>query len=212
MFLHHQQERQVIQDHLGQVSSTLTDDIEKADSKPNPAPRDYHGLLQLLLNHVQLLKATAGIKCKHLKEATAIRCTLCSRVDLFVNIKTQEIVFILWAIFLDAREFSSYQIDNTPPISECQLKYTATFLLLGRIPSDILGVPLEQFWETTPHPSTVTRDSGSGSSRGKLFRPAKYIAAKNTDIPDDISTITGPLLDKYPSVTAEKIMSLGALK
>jgi hypothetical protein len=45
-----------------------------------------------------------------------------------------------------------------------------------------------------------------------MFKPADYIAAENTDIPDDISTITGPLLEKYPATTAEQIMSSGALK
>jgi hypothetical protein len=73
MSLKHQQERQVPQDRLGQASSTTTNDVEKAESKPSPAPKDYHGLLQLLSNYIRLLKATAGIKCKHLEEVTAIR-------------------------------------------------------------------------------------------------------------------------------------------
>jgi hypothetical protein len=213
MSLKHQQERQVVQDRLGQASSTTTDDVEKAESKPSPAPKDYHGLLQLLSNYIRLLKATAGIKCKHLEEVTAIRRTLRNRVDLFVDVKAREIIFILWAIFLDAREFFSHQIEDAASIPESQLKYTTAFLSLGRVPADILGVPLEQFGERVPsYPSTVTRESGGGNSGGSIFRPAEYIAAENTHIPDDISTITGPLLEKYPAATAEQIMSHGALK
>jgi hypothetical protein len=40
MSLQHQQERQVIQDRLGKASTTTTDDVEKAESKPSPAPKD----------------------------------------------------------------------------------------------------------------------------------------------------------------------------
>jgi hypothetical protein len=158
----------------------------------------------------RIWKATTRIKCKHLEEVTAIRHTLQSRVDLFVDEETREIVFM--AIFLDAREFFSHQTNNTSPIPEPQLKYMAALLSLGRIPSNILGVPLEQFGETTPHLSTVTQDSGGSLSRSDLFQPAEYIVAKTTDIPNDISTIMEPLLDKHPSVTAEQIMSFGALK
>jgi hypothetical protein len=147
MSLKHQQERQVIQDHLGQASSTTTDGVEKAESKPSPASKDYHGLLQLRSNYIRLLKITAGIKSKHLEEVTAIRRTLRSRVDLFVDVKARKIIFILWAILLDAREFFSQQIEDADPIPESQLKYTAAFLPLGRVPADIMGVPLEQFGE-----------------------------------------------------------------
>jgi hypothetical protein len=215
MLLKHQQERQVIQDHLGLASSTTSDDVEKAESRPSPAPHDYHGLLQLLSNYIRLLKAIAGIRCKHLEEVTAIQRALRNRVDLFVDIKSREIIFILWAIFLDAREFFSHQIEDSAPVPESQLKYTTTFLSLGRIPSNIMGVPLEQFGERVSYPSTIiTEESAGRSSRSgkEMFRPAEYIAAENTDISDDISTVTGPLLEKHPSATAEQIMSHGALK
>ena len=84
---------------------------------------------------------------------------------------------------------------------------------MGRIPSDIMGVPLEQFGERA-YPATVSQGSSGGSSGGGsgLFRPAEYIAAENLEIPDDISVITGPLMDKYPTATADQIMSHGALK
>jgi hypothetical protein len=54
-----------------------------------------------------------------------------------------------------------------------------------------MEVPLEQFGKRA-YPSTVTRESDGGRTGGsEMFRPAKYIAAENTDIPNDISSITG---------------------
>jgi hypothetical protein len=64
MSLKHQQERQVIQDHLGQASSMTTNNVENVESIPSPAPKDYHGLLQLLSNYIRLLKINAGISSK----------------------------------------------------------------------------------------------------------------------------------------------------
>jgi hypothetical protein len=52
----------------------------------------------------------------------------------------REILFLLWAIFLDAREVFSQQIEDTDAVPESQLKYTTGFLGVGRIPMDILGV------------------------------------------------------------------------
>jgi hypothetical protein len=143
---------------------------------------------------------------------TANRRTLQSRVDLFIHVKTREIVFILWAIFLNVREFFSHQINDPASVPESSLKYTSAFLSLGHIPSDILGVPLEQFRERSSYPANITRDLGGSKSNGDMFRLADFIASKNMDIPDNISTLTGSLLHKYPSVTAKQIMSSGTLK
>jgi hypothetical protein len=118
-------------------------------------------------------------------------------VDLFIDIKTREIVFILWAIFLDAPEFFAHQINDASSVPESLLKYTSAFLSLGRTPSNILGVPLEQFGERSLYPSNITCDSGGSKTNGDMFRPADFIAAENMDIPDDISTLTGSLLDKF---------------
>jgi hypothetical protein len=73
-------------------------------------------LLQLLSNYIQLLKAVTGLKCKHLQEVTAIRRTLQSRVDLFIDVKTREIILILGATFLDAREFFLHQMDEASSV------------------------------------------------------------------------------------------------
>jgi hypothetical protein len=55
------------------------------------------------------------------------------------------IIFQLGAIFLDAREFVSYQVGSTKVLPELQLWYTTKFIGVGRIPMHIMGIPLEQF-------------------------------------------------------------------
>jgi hypothetical protein len=57
----------------------------------------------------------------------------------------KEIIYLLWAIFLNAREVFSASIVDTDVAPKSQLKYTTSFLGVGRIPMDILGVPLAQF-------------------------------------------------------------------
>ena len=48
----------------------------------------------------------------------------------------------------------------------------------------------------------------SGSRSGKeLFSPADYVPHRNPEVPDDISTLTDPLMVKFPKVTAEALMS-----
>jgi hypothetical protein len=66
-------------------------------------------------------------------------------MDLFMCIGPKEIVFLLWEIFLDSREFFAHQIEDTDDLPESSLRYTTSFLGVGRIPTDLLGVPLNQF-------------------------------------------------------------------
>ncbi len=72
MSLKHQQERHAVSDRLSRASSTTTEDVKKAESSPSPAPRDYHGLLQLLSNYIRLLKAVVGGSSRHTREVVAI--------------------------------------------------------------------------------------------------------------------------------------------
>jgi hypothetical protein len=63
-------------------------------------------------------------------------------MDLFIGIGPKEILYLVWAIFLDARKFFAHQIKDTDDLPESQLRYTTNFLGVGRIPTDLLGVPL----------------------------------------------------------------------
>jgi hypothetical protein len=218
MSLKHQQEKQAVADRLSRASSTTTDDVEKAESSPSPAPRDYHGLLQLLSNYIRLLKAVVGGRSKHAKEVVAIRTTLRRRMDLFIAIGPKEIVYLLWAIFLDSREFFAHQIEDTEALPESQLRFTTSFLGVGRIPTDLLGVPLSQFLVAAqPHlgGSGGGGSGGRGSSRDRmegLFKEAPHVPVTNRDVPDEISTITMPLLEKFPKATMASLMSNSDLK
>jgi hypothetical protein len=51
----------------------------------------------------------------------------------------------------------------------------------------------------------MARDCGGRAGRYELFWPAKYITVKMMVILDNISTIRGPLLEKYPSATAKEL-------
>jgi hypothetical protein len=217
MSLKHQQERQVVTDRLSKASSTTTEDVERAESSPSPAPRDYHGLLQLLSNYIRLLKAVVGARSKHTKEVVAIRSTLRRRMDLFMCIGPKEIVFLLWAIFLDSREFFAHQIEDTDDLPESSLRYTTSFLGVGRISTDLLGVPLNQFLVASNPPSSG-RGGGGGSGTGensrsdKMFREAPHVPQVNKDIPDEISTLTMPLLERFPKATMASLMAHSDLK
>jgi hypothetical protein len=49
------------------------------------------------------------------------------------------------------------------------------------------------------------------SGSGDLFKPADFVSPKNASVPDDIIAITMPLMEKFPRVTANALMSHGSL-
>jgi hypothetical protein len=210
MSLRHQQERLLYQDRLGKASMTTMGDVEKGEETPSTSPKSYHGCLQLLSNYIKLLTEIVGLRSTHLCEIIAIRRKLRQKVDLYIDMGPREILFLLWAIFLDAREVFSQQIEDTDAVPESQLKYTTSFLGVGRIPMDILGVPIAQFGADGSS-GTTTTELSSMSSGGDLFKPADFVSPKNTSVPDDISAITMPLVQQHPQITANTLMSHGSL-
>jgi hypothetical protein len=210
MSLRHQQERLLYQDRLGKASMTTVGDIEKGEESPSSSPKTYHGCLQLLSNYIKLLSEVVGSRSAHLREVVAIRRKLRQKVDLYIDMGPKEIIYLLWAIFLDAREVFSAQVTDAEMAPESQLKYTTSFLGVGRIPMDILGVPLAQF-KAHDSTSTAGTELSSLSSGPDLFKPADFVAPKNTSVPDDISAITMPLLEQFPNVTTTALMSHGQL-
>jgi hypothetical protein len=214
MSMKHQQERNAYQYRLQRATTTTLGDIKKGESSPSPAPQDYHGLLQLLSNYVRLLGVLVGTRSAHTKEVVAIRRKLREKVDLYINIGPREIVFLLWAIFLDAREFFAHQVGPLETLPESQLRYTTNFIGVGRIPIDIMGVPLDQFGAHHPRGGTggtASTDDSTLSSKGDLFRPADWVTPKNPSVADDISAVTMPMLQKFPNATADALMAHGAL-
>jgi hypothetical protein len=211
MALHHQQERTAYQDRLVKASTTTVSDIEKGESTPNAIPADYHGLLQLLSGYIKLLATVVGSRSAHTREVIAIRKKLRTRMDIYVDIGPQKILYLLWAIFLDARDFFSREVQSGEPLPESQLRYTTNFIGVGRIPADIMGVPVDQFGLDRPIKQGRAISASTGSSQD-MFRPADYVPHRNKEVPDDISLLTTPLMDKFPTATTEALMSHGNLK
>jgi hypothetical protein len=184
-------------------------DVAKGETGPTPAPQDYHGLLQLLSNYVRLLTVLIGTRSAHTREVVAIRKKLRAKVDLYIDIGPRQILYLLWAIFLDAREFLAQQIEPTEALPESQLKYTTNFLGVGRIPMDIMGVPVAQFGANHPRGTGTdqTTHISSDTTTDSLFRPAEWVMPKNSSVSDDISVITGPLMSQFPNATADALMA-----
>jgi hypothetical protein len=211
--MRHQQERNAYQDRLQKATTTTLGDIEKGESSPSPAPRDYHGMLQLLSNYIRLLGILVGTRSAHTREVIAIRRKLREKIDLYIDVGPWEIIFLLWAIFLDAREFFSHQVGPTEVLPESQLRYTTNFIGVGRIPMDIMGVPLQQFGAQHPRGTgtLITADS-SVTGSNDIFRPAEWVTPTNPSVADDISALTMPLLEKFPHATAEALMAHSDLR
>jgi hypothetical protein len=214
MSMRHQQERSAYQERLCRASTTTIDDVEKGESTPSPAPRDYHSLLQVLSNYIRLLTVVLGTQSAHTREVVAIRRKLRVKIDLYIDVGPREIIYLLWAIFLDAREFLSHQVGPMDALPESQLRYTTNFLGVGRIPMDIMGVPLSQFGAVHPRSTdTTVPESSRGSSRDDaMFKPADWVAPKNPSVSDDISVLTMPLMQKFPKATADALMAHADLR
>jgi hypothetical protein len=114
MLMKHQQEPTAYQDRLHQASTTILGNIEKGEGSPSPAPKDCHGLMQLLSNYIRLLRVVVGNRSACTCEVIATWRKLRERVDLYiVDVEPREIIYLLWAIFLDAREFFLHQVGPT---------------------------------------------------------------------------------------------------
>jgi hypothetical protein len=137
-----------------------------------------------------------------------------AKVDLYIDVGPREIIYLLWAIFLDAHEFLSYQVGPTYRLPESQLPCTTNFLGVERIPLDIMGVPMDQFRAGHPRGkgSTVTTTDSTISSAETLFRPAQYVTQRDANVVDDISAVTMPLIEKFPNATAQELMAHGDLR
>jgi hypothetical protein len=104
-------------------------------------------------------------------------------MDIYVDIGPQKIIYLLWAIFLDTREFFSQEVYSGEPLPELQLRYKTNFIGVGHIPADIMGVPVSQFglerqdW----HPKTISSSASTASQ--DMFRAADYVLHRNKDVP-----------------------------
>jgi hypothetical protein len=178
MLLKHQQEHQVVADRLSKASSTKMEDVELMESSPSPAPRNYHGLLQLLSNYIGLLKAVVGLRSRHTKEVVSIHSTLRRCMDLFIGIGPKEIVYFVWAFFLDSCKFFAQQIEDTDTLPESLLQYTTSVSWgVGLVTTDLLGLPLSQFLVA----SQPAAGSGGGGSGGSVCSGWRHTSPKHVE-------------------------------
>jgi hypothetical protein len=104
---------------------------------------------------------------------------------------------------LDARDFFAHQVGPMEELPASQLRFTTMFIGIGRIPKDIMGIPMEQFGATHPRgdANTDPTTDSTMTNDDDLFRPAKFVSHKNTSISDDLSALTMPLIEKFPKAT-----------
>ena len=78
-------------------------DIERGERNPNAALGKYHELLQELSSYIRMLTTVVGSQSVRTREVLEIRKKLRKGMD-------QNILYLLWAIFLDARKFFSGEV------------------------------------------------------------------------------------------------------
>jgi hypothetical protein len=143
----------------------------------------------------------------------SIRKKLGTRMDIYIGIDPQKILYLLWSIFLDAREFFSQEVHSGKPLPESQLRYTTNFIGVGRITSDIMGVLVDQFGLQRQSQRGKPVSSANISSTGQdMFRPADYVPYQNKELSDNISVLTNPLMTKFLKVMTGALMTHSSLK
>ena len=81
-----------------------------------------------------------------------------------------------------------------------------------RISEHIVGVPVAQLGGyRQPHiRATVRNDTSQDGTNISI--PANYIPYFNTEVPDDISMLTNPLMAKFPKAETQSLISHSNLK
>ena len=85
-----------------------------------------------------------GKKIVHLREVELIRKTLRTTMGIYLDIDHKSIIYLLWAIFLDAQYLFSNKEQQGEALPESILRYTTKYLGVRRIPIDMISVPVAQ--------------------------------------------------------------------
>ena len=96
----------------------MISNIEKGDINPIAAPGDYHKLLQVMASYILILTMVVVRRSAHIQEVVEIRKKLQTQIDLYVDIEPQNILYLLWEIFLDDRCFFSREVHPGEPLPE----------------------------------------------------------------------------------------------
>ena len=111
---------------------------------PRSAPEYYRWVLQNLYRYIRLLTTVVGKKRLHSREVVVIRKTLSTWVYLYIYIDQKRMIYLLWEISLDDRYLFSKEVQQVEALPYSMLWYTTNFLGVGRIPIDIIAVPVSQ--------------------------------------------------------------------
>ena len=144
MSLFNQKEKKEYHDRLGRATTTSIGDIERGEGNPHSAPSEYRGILQTLPVYIRLLTTVVSKKSVHTREVVVIRKTLITRMDPYVDIEQKRIIYLVWEIFWGTRDLFSEEVKHGEALSESMLWYPENFLGVGRIPTDIVSVPVAQ--------------------------------------------------------------------
>jgi hypothetical protein len=139
---------------MAEATSTTTADVKASRSRPPPCPQTFLELLRMLSAYTKLLSVLCGPDCEHLIQVLAMRQELRMRSDMLGEVTPQNVAHLLWAVFLDSRQFFSHDVwANAPATSN--LNVTVTMLRMGHI-LPIQSCPLG--WLLIPEATSVTLD------------------------------------------------------
>ena len=101
---------------LEKVTTITIKDAIAAESIPSASPANYASLTKQLEAYVRLGLGLVGPKCEHIIQVNKIRMVLASQFDQWSDMSPTECANLLWAIFLDSRQFfrAGYEFNSVP--------------------------------------------------------------------------------------------------
>jgi hypothetical protein len=116
----------------------------------------------------------------------------------FAELTQRQNAYILWAIFKDTRWLYSQSVAPGDPLPVSTLWYVTSFLNSGRLPLDQIDLPTKLLGRRRAPVSDAS--SRTQDKPHDLFPGAKpaFVPMTNDSVPDDISAITGPFMEKFP--------------
>jgi hypothetical protein len=206
-----QQERRAYQERLALASNVTITDIAHGEASPVMVPQTYGELIRLLSNYIRLVSAISDKESSHQLELVEIQTILRSQPDTIAELTQRQNAYILWAIFKDARWFYSQSVAPGDPLTISTLRYVTSFLSSDRLPLDQIDLPTELLGRR-PAPVSDASSRTQDKRPDDLFPGAKpaFVPMTNDSVPDNISAITGPFMEKFPDATVGDLLWAGA--
>jgi hypothetical protein len=181
-------------------------DVEDGDTRPDPLPTTYIGLIVLLRRYIVLLQIMFGEHCSHRQFVLNITLELVQQAQLFESISAREIASLVWQIFVDSRRFFSDGVDRDGSLPRSRLAHVYNHIAAGHIPiqtrvpyHDLLSAGTVGQEEATARIPTERKEGQRG--RGGEG-PHRY-----TKVPAEIKAVLAGALAKHPTITVAKVMA-----